>query len=434
MALATERSRCAMHRHASRDGELLRKSLLAAVGLWLVEGASATLSFVWPAAARVDKRVRVGTLDDLVTRNPSIPIQDGFPVYVDAAQAFVVVVEPGGGFRPGNDATGTGAGVNVIALSKICPHLGCRPNPCLEDWWMHCPCHQSRYDRLGIKAAGEAFGPAPRSMDRFAVEVDEAGRADDQHRQADPRVAAGRPRATWPDPAACSQRMHLSVEPLLHLYPKAWRARYAEEMSTLLDESSTDLRDRLDLVAGALDAHLHPIAAPAWPIAAAAIAGLAWTFAGGVAQGQPAPLDWPGYLDETLPMLAGAVPLAALGAIGATTRLGDRNPVIARLGRTLLTLGGLAWTALLVAAVLHAAGGAPLAVAATVVAFGCLLSGIALLAVGDARPGTALLVAALVLVVPAMWSQIAFGVALVCLAASLLRDPRPAHLPPVALQ
>ena len=40
---------------------------------------------------------------------------------------------------------------------------------------MHCPCHQSRYDRLGIKAAGEAFGPAPRSMDRFAVEVDEAG-------------------------------------------------------------------------------------------------------------------------------------------------------------------------------------------------------------------------------------------------------------------
>ena len=227
--------------------------------------------------------------------------------------------------------------------------------------------------------------------------------------------------------------MHLSVEPLLHLYPKAWRARYAEEMSTLLDESSTDLRDRLDLVAGALDAHLHPIAAPAWPIAAAAIAGLAWTFAGGVAQGQPAPPDWPGYLDETLPMLAGAVPLAALGAIGATTRLGDRNPVIARLGRTLLTLGGLAWTALLVATVLHAAGGAPLAVAATVVAFGCLLSGIALLGVGDARPGTALLVAALVLVVPATWSQIAFGVALIGLAASLLRDPRPAHLPPVAL-
>jgi Rieske Fe-S protein len=71
--------------------------------------------------------------------------------------------------------TGTGTGVNVIALSKICPHLGCRPNPCIEDWWMHCPCHQSRYDRLGIKAAGEAYGPAPRGMDRFAVAVDGEG-------------------------------------------------------------------------------------------------------------------------------------------------------------------------------------------------------------------------------------------------------------------
>ena len=67
--------------------------------------------------------------------------------------------------------SGTGAGVNVIALSQRCPHLGCRPEPCLEDWWMHCPCHQSRYDRLGIKPAGTTYGPAPRGMDRFAVEV-----------------------------------------------------------------------------------------------------------------------------------------------------------------------------------------------------------------------------------------------------------------------
>ena len=35
--------------------------------------------------------------------------------------------------------------------------------------------HGSRYDRLGIKAAGEAYGPAPRSMDRFPVLVDREG-------------------------------------------------------------------------------------------------------------------------------------------------------------------------------------------------------------------------------------------------------------------
>ena len=71
--------------------------------------------------------------------------------------------------------TGDGQALNVRALSQRCPHLGCRPNPCIEDFWFQCPCHQSRYDRLGIKAAGELFGPAPRGMDRFAIEVDASG-------------------------------------------------------------------------------------------------------------------------------------------------------------------------------------------------------------------------------------------------------------------
>jgi Rieske Fe-S protein len=40
---------------------------------------------------------------------------------------------------------------------------------------MRCPCHQSRYDRLGIKIQGERYGPAERGMDRFAVRVDPDG-------------------------------------------------------------------------------------------------------------------------------------------------------------------------------------------------------------------------------------------------------------------
>lgn len=154
---------------------LLRRSIGLAGALLIAEWAGGTIGFLWPSAAIAARRVRVGTLDELAAANPGLPFADGFPVYVQVAAAFVVVVDPGHGFGPGTDATGTGAGVNVIALSKRCPHLGCRPNPCLEDWWMHCPCHESRYDRLGIKAAGSAFGPAPRGMDRFAVEVDRAG-------------------------------------------------------------------------------------------------------------------------------------------------------------------------------------------------------------------------------------------------------------------
>ncbi len=155
---------------------LMRRALGAAVAVVAVEWLGGTLGFAWSAVASVGAKVRVGTLDDLVAASPGLPIRDGFPAYVAAARAFVVLVDPAlGGWRPGNDPTGVGTALNVRALSQRCPHLGCRPNPCVEDFWFHCPCHQSRYDRLGIKAAGELFGPAPRGMDRYAIEVDATG-------------------------------------------------------------------------------------------------------------------------------------------------------------------------------------------------------------------------------------------------------------------
>ena len=155
---------------------LLRRATGAGIGLLLLEALGGTIAFAWSAVSGVGAKVRVGTLADLMAINPGVPIADGFPVYVREAHAFVILVDPArGGWRPGADPTGDGANLNVRALSQICPHLGCRPNPCIEDYWFHCPCHQSRYDRLGIKPAGERYGPAPRSMDRLAVEVDPQG-------------------------------------------------------------------------------------------------------------------------------------------------------------------------------------------------------------------------------------------------------------------
>ena len=154
---------------------LLRRSLGLGVGMLLAEGTAGSIAFLWNAAGSTRAKVRIGTLDDLVASNPVIPIHDGFPVYVPQAKAFVVVVDPKvGRFLPGVDERGEGL-LNLRALSQRCPHLGCRPNPCIEDYWFHCPCHQSRYDRLGIKPAGTAYGPAERGMDRFAVEVDADG-------------------------------------------------------------------------------------------------------------------------------------------------------------------------------------------------------------------------------------------------------------------
>jgi nitrite reductase/ring-hydroxylating ferredoxin subunit len=154
---------------------LLRRSLGLGVGVVTIEWLGGLASFLWAAASAGSPRVRIGTLDDLIAANRALPIADGFPAYVPEARAFIMTLDPRRGWSPGADATGEGSALNVRALSQVCPHLGCRPNPCVEDFWFHCPCHQSRYDRLGIKPEGERYGPADRSMDRFAIEVDADG-------------------------------------------------------------------------------------------------------------------------------------------------------------------------------------------------------------------------------------------------------------------
>jgi Rieske Fe-S protein len=154
---------------------LLRRSLGLGVGVLTVEWLAGLASWLWSASTATSARVRIGTLDDLVVANPGLPIADGFPAYVADARVFVMTLDPARGWQAGTDSTGEGVALNVRALSQVCPHLGCRPNPCVEDFWFHCPCHQSRYDRLGTKPAGTIYGPADRSMDRHPIEVDAGG-------------------------------------------------------------------------------------------------------------------------------------------------------------------------------------------------------------------------------------------------------------------
>ncbi|HEY8239085.1 MAG TPA: Rieske 2Fe-2S domain-containing protein [Candidatus Limnocylindrales bacterium] len=156
---------------------LLRRSLGLGVGLWLTEVGVGSISFLWNAVGGGQAKVRVGTIEQVAGIAPNLPFYAGFPMYLQAARSFVVLVDPSvRRFLPGVDEKGAGS-LNVRALSQVCPHLGCRPNPCIEDFWFHCPCHQSRYDRLGIKPTGKGgfYGPAERGMDRFAVEVDADG-------------------------------------------------------------------------------------------------------------------------------------------------------------------------------------------------------------------------------------------------------------------
>ena len=65
----------------------------------------------------------------------------------------------------------------IVALYQKCVHLGCKVPWCETSQWFECPCHGSKYNRVGEKQGG----PAPRGLDRFVV--DGLGRADhDRHR------------------------------------------------------------------------------------------------------------------------------------------------------------------------------------------------------------------------------------------------------------
>ena len=157
--------------------EILRGSLAAGIGLWLLEVTAGTIGFLWPnLSGQFGGLVRIGTYDDVKLANSTLPINEGFPAYFQAAKAFVILVDPSQQrYIPGTDTTGDGTALNVRVLYQRCPHLGCKPNPCLKNFWFECPCHGSRYDRLGIKALGPQYGPAPRSMDRFSATVDADG-------------------------------------------------------------------------------------------------------------------------------------------------------------------------------------------------------------------------------------------------------------------
>ena len=156
--------------------QLLRTSLGAGVGLWLLEVSAGTIGFLWPnLSGGFGGKVEIGTLQDIKNTNSALPIADGFPAYYQAARSFIMLVDPTRQeFIPGEDRSGDGTALNVRALYQRCPHLGCKPNPCLKSFWLECPCHGSRYDRLGTKV--KELGPAPRSMDRFAVIVQADGK------------------------------------------------------------------------------------------------------------------------------------------------------------------------------------------------------------------------------------------------------------------
>ena len=214
----------------------------------------------------------------------------------------------------------------------------------------------------------------------------------------------------------------------LRLYPRAWRERYGDELRELTTHRPIDWRTRLDLIRGAVDAHLHPIDPPRIGVVTPLLAGLAWIVAGGITLLEPAPPDWPGYLAWTLPIgLIGAISsLRMLWVVGR--RSGLRGPVAT--GQVVLAAAAfhVLWIGALIVAIAGGPYGAPTAASQSLAAAGTVGVGVLRSRAGDHPVAEALLIAGGAMLVPAPATWIIVGIAWLStlLAGSGRRHPRPA--------
>jgi cytochrome b6-f complex iron-sulfur subunit len=131
--------------------------LLAAVGIM-----GAPLDFVWP------RRRPGGFGGTFFVSADQVPEPGAEPVRFPTGRFYLKHMAEGEEGSPGG----------LLAIYQKCTHLGCtvpwRADFRFEDktGWYRCPCHGSTYTK---GAAILVFGPAPRPLDLFAVEVQETG-------------------------------------------------------------------------------------------------------------------------------------------------------------------------------------------------------------------------------------------------------------------
>jgi cytochrome b6-f complex iron-sulfur subunit len=140
-----------------------RRSLLSSLMLFGSEFGLGTVAFLWPnLKGGFGSMIDAGQLADIKDQ-----IKTDNYVYVGAGRTYLVGWEgtPGTGQAdyPAEGVTAEG----VMALYQRCVHLGCRVPFCNSSKWFECPCHGSKYNNAGEYK----LGPAPRGLDRFAMQV-----------------------------------------------------------------------------------------------------------------------------------------------------------------------------------------------------------------------------------------------------------------------
>jgi cytochrome b6-f complex iron-sulfur subunit len=134
-------------------------------GVTLLGFVGIFLDFFWPRGIeKFAGPYPAGNVNDF---KPGAP-----PIRFKAAQTWIVNLDPSDTSELGGEGKS-----GYLALWQKCPHLGCAVpwrggfNFNGADGWFRCPCHGSTYTKAGKRV----FGPAPRSMDTFALTVDAQG-------------------------------------------------------------------------------------------------------------------------------------------------------------------------------------------------------------------------------------------------------------------
>ena len=148
--------------------QFFNRAILAGSGLGLGAFGVAVLAFLWPGASTgFGGKIVVGSVADANTA-----IGDKMPFYNATAKTYIVAY-PKADLPKAKKVTAytppiiAGMEAGFVALYQKCVHLGCRVPWCQSSQWFECPCHGSKYNKVGEKVGG----PAPRGLDRFVLEV-----------------------------------------------------------------------------------------------------------------------------------------------------------------------------------------------------------------------------------------------------------------------
>jgi len=150
--------------------QFLNRAYVAAVLVGLSNFSLASLDYVWPRnTGGLGGKVTLGDANQLrgqleKTRTP-LPFSEGIlppGIYLMTYEGTPAAASKIPAYVSANVAQS-----GFVALFRRCVHLGCTVPFCDTSKWLECPCHGSKYSINGEYRAG----PAPRSLDRFRVEI-----------------------------------------------------------------------------------------------------------------------------------------------------------------------------------------------------------------------------------------------------------------------